>query len=100
RSLLMIRRPPRATLVPSTPLFRSPLLSSPVLSSPILSPPLRSLLSPVTERRSEEHTSELQSHLNLVCRHLLDQPHRRRPTATASLNRAYRPARVSRRPAQ
>src|SRR4029434_11321007 len=68
---LMIRRPPRSTLFPYTTLFRSPcpLLSSPLHSSPLLSP-----YSPLLSR-SEEHTSELQSHLNLVCRLLLVTQH-------------------------
>src|SRR5260370_27662902 len=63
----MIRRPPRSTLFPYTTLFRSGTLAMPVAQ--------RSLgLRPRDDRcfaRSEEHTSELQSHLNLVCRLLL-----------------------------
>src|SRR6266571_2343188 len=63
---LMIRRPPRSTLFPYTTLFRSPPASTTV--SP----------RPATRRwccrwRSEEHTSELQSHVNLVCRLLLEK---------------------------
>src|SRR5260370_15151835 len=70
---LMIRRPPRSTLFPYTTLFRS-WLPQPVLA--ILLSMLdqrqgRHLL--VSEQRSEEHTSELQSHLNLVCRLLLEK---------------------------
>src|SRR5215204_7458069 len=63
---LMIRRPPRSTLFPYTTLFRSP-------------PPARShgLGAPATRAslwwRSEEHTSELQSHSDLVCRLLLEK---------------------------
>src|SRR5882762_11261968 len=69
---LMIRRPPRSTLFPYTTLFRSPLLSLQQSVS------LRLLLRPPAARsrkfsRSEEHTSELQSHLNLVCRLLLEK---------------------------
>src|SRR2546422_6753489 len=73
----MIRRPPRSTLFPSTPLSRSP--------------PARALQRPHGDRRppvlrraadprrggaggrSEEHTSELQSRLHLVCRLLLEK---------------------------
>src|SRR2546422_7132559 len=75
----MIRRPPRSTLFPYTTLFRSPTLprwagtghaqgtalrvggsrSAPFRRSPL--------------RRSEEHTSELQSRLHLVCRLLLEK---------------------------
>src|SRR4029434_11357366 len=64
---LMIRRPPRSTLFPYTTLFRShlcvPLCALCVYSTCVCV-------------RSEEHTSELQSHLNLVCRLLLEKtPH-------------------------
>src|SRR3954463_10629775 len=65
---LMIRRPPRSTLFPYTTLFRSRWprrRSAPCWSCA----PRRS--SP----RSEEHTSELQSHDNLVCRLLLSEEH-------------------------
>src|SRR5260370_20456782 len=90
----MIRRPPRSTLFPYTTLFRSDIVGL------YLSPPDRALVLCVDEksqiqaldrtqpllpmrsghpeahrqeRRSEEHTSELQSHLNLVCRLLLEK---------------------------
>src|SRR6266571_6427899 len=62
---LMIRRPPRSTLFPYTTLFRSPARCSPDRTS-------RRCPS-TTSRRSEEHTSELQSHVNLVCRLLLEK---------------------------
>src|SRR5438132_7877119 len=61
----MIRRPPRSTLFPYTTLFRS--IRWPVRWSP------RRLPSPSAWRRSEEHTSELQSHSDLVCRLLLEK---------------------------
>src|SRR2546430_15195412 len=66
---LMIRRPPRSTLFPYTTLFRS---SEPRLESPsaLSSSRMHSRASP---RRSEEHTSELQSQSNLVCRLLLEK---------------------------
>src|SRR6266571_5503136 len=63
---LMIRRPPRSTLFPYTTLFRSP--------GPSPVPPGR--VGPAcggVPLRSEEHTSELQSHVNLVCRLLLEK---------------------------
>src|SRR5260370_31997330 len=63
----MIRRPPRSTLFPYTTLFRSPLLSRARGTSPSWGPSCQS------QCRSEEHTSELQSHLNLVCRLLLEK---------------------------
>src|SRR5438874_7574552 len=87
----MIRRPPRSTLFPYTTLFRSWLLAPVVaraLGSPSLMPVLRALacvqpiqaLGVVSDAqlrralaRSEEHTSELQSRRDLVCRLLLEK---------------------------
>src|SRR6266571_4311826 len=67
---LMIRRPPRSTLFPYTTLFRSrTATSADRRRTPGTGPPPRS--PPGT--RSEEHTSELQSHVNLVCRLLLEK---------------------------
>src|SRR2546422_1643758 len=78
----MIRRPPRSTLFPYTTLFRS----SFVLSSCTRDIPVREILksdkscikNPKSRNlralgRSEEHTSELQSRLHLVCRLLLEK---------------------------
>src|SRR6185369_17728192 len=65
---LMIRRPPRSTLFPYTTLFRSATscsARSPGDTHVVARRPSAS--------RSEEHTSELQSHLNLVCRLLLEK---------------------------
>src|SRR5260370_14183132 len=77
----MIRRPPRSTLFPYTTLFRS--LFSPTFScsgNEIRHPGEANSAACLSlgERtaatlRSEEHTSELQSHLNLVCRLLLEK---------------------------
>src|SRR6266571_4315586 len=61
---LMIRRPPRSTLFPYTTLFRSP---------PSTGLPAACCSAPSNWWRSEEHTSELQSHVNLVCRLLLEK---------------------------
>src|SRR5260370_22821098 len=92
----MIRRPPRSTLFPYTTLFRSqPSRNSLPSRPPELRPQLRLLprellrsqplrcrprksdsrpdKSCLPSFRSEEHTSELQSHLNLVCRLLLEK---------------------------
>src|SRR5215467_14827171 len=61
---LMIRRPPRSTLFPYTTLFRS---------YPVWIPPGTCLRPRPIWVRSEEHTSELQSPCNLVCRLLLEK---------------------------
>src|SRR2546430_5604744 len=71
----MIRRPPRSTLFPYTTLFRS--LRVAVAGEPameVLEDLEGSFGVPLdTSRRSEEHTSELQSQSNLVCRLLLEK---------------------------
>src|SRR5260221_1592089 len=64
----MIRRPPRSTLFPYTTLFRSSPEVNPT-SPPALSPRFPAK----APERSEEHTSELQSHSDLVCRLLLEK---------------------------
>src|SRR5688572_32148183 len=66
---LMIRRPPRSTLFPYTTLFRS---SCAATATPIPIS-LRPASTNGTAQRSEEHTSELQSQSNLVCRLLLEK---------------------------
>src|SRR5438034_3914281 len=67
----MIRPPPRSTLFPYTTLFRSP------LDQPMTPMRLRSTNGCAWRKRSaprsEEHTSELQSHSDLVCRLLLEK---------------------------
>src|SRR5690242_21168045 len=82
----MLRRPPRSTLFPYTTLFRS----EACLRIPVEGPDVeflqlgrrersdfprkfRSCLAAARQVRSEEHTSELQSHVNLVCRLLLEK---------------------------
>src|SRR6202161_4910584 len=69
---LMIRRPPRSTLFPYPTLFRSPTLNSPQGGGTGLPTALRGQFAR-RPARSEEHTSELQSPLNLVCRLLLEK---------------------------
>src|SRR5260370_32081068 len=86
----MIRRPPRSTLFPYTTLFRSLCLRSKRLNMRDSASRLAKLVAIITtswisaatawasgsrnnRHRSEEHTSELQSHLNLVCRLLLEK---------------------------
>src|SRR5260370_22775670 len=89
----MIRRPPRSTLFPYTTLFRSHcrcwllfwtinlLIQAPTIPSAAFSGTSSMWISLASRssgtvpplKRSEEHTSELQSHLNLVCRLLLEK---------------------------
>src|SRR5215813_4363495 len=69
--LLMIRRPPRSTLFPYTTLFRSPAALIAVLSFCLTT--RRFPNADAARRRSEEHTSELQSRPHLVCRLLLEK---------------------------
>src|SRR5260370_31246546 len=66
----MIRRPPRSTLFPYTTLFRSISFTRPCL---VCTSNVPRVLIRTRPTRSEEHTSELQSHLNLVCRLLLEK---------------------------
>src|SRR5260370_7450863 len=86
----MIRRPPRSTLFPYTTLFRSNNISGScdkalaIITRRFMPPDKVMILSlrlsnsdksrsRPSMKRSEEHTSELQSHLNLVCRLLLEK---------------------------
>src|SRR5256885_12946325 len=66
---LMIRRPPRSTLFPYTTLFRSASFDGP----PKKFTYQKTCREEVESKRSEEHTSELQSPCNLVCRLLLEK---------------------------
>src|SRR5690242_21547678 len=66
----MIRRPPRSTLFPYTTLFRSTALA--LLDKVGLRDKADVAPDKLSGGRSEEHTSELQSHVNLVCRLLLE----------------------------
>src|SRR2546430_2933770 len=80
----MIRRPPRSTLFPYTTLFRS------ACPLPTRRPSSRWRRCSAASRhwRSEEHTSELQSQSNLVCRLLLEKKKKIKKTALARQNRA------------
>src|SRR2546422_2084315 len=98
----MIRRPPRSTLFPYTTLFRSPATTGvpsrstaprvagsrpPMILSRVVLPqpfgPRTHTNSPASTRnRSEEHTSELQSRLHLVCRLLLEKKKKNNTTQT------------------
>src|SRR3712207_7254420 len=98
----MIRRPPRSTLFPYTTLFRSGVerpaegpVSLPRTRTPRPEPsPYRTVLATVwfviapvrQKRRSEEHTSELQSRQYLVCRLLLEKKNRSRlPSSSCTM---------------
>src|SRR2546430_13170303 len=97
----MIRRPPRSTLFPYTTLFRSKIRAPPLLEEPLGRAPEQgsrrqsagragagsircfrhdSLRYHGSRERSEEHTSELQSQSNLVCRLLLEKKKKTRYT--------------------
>src|SRR5207249_5417249 len=95
----MIRRPPRSTLFPYTTLFRSGLveLSALVLPAPVGGALVATIIFAL---RSEEHTSELQSRFDLVCRLLLEKKNRqhlrlhgRLPSALSIAWQTVRPAR-------
>src|SRR2546430_8459098 len=89
----MIRRPPRSTLFPYTTLFRSHQAHQPVGAPEARVAPER-LVAPVSRQRAddpavpngagdprlEEHTSELQSQSNLVCRLLLEKKKKKKNT--------------------
>src|SRR5437016_8587861 len=79
----MIRRPPRSTLFPYTTLFRS---SSWRRGVTFAIPPTR--LIQIEIDRSEEHTSELQSLTNLVCRLLLEKKKANTADHAATYNQA------------
>src|SRR5690242_20973231 len=88
----MIRRPPRSTLFPYTTLFRSQPrdehslrihYSHRMRSESLRGASLGALL------RSEEHTSELQSHVNLVCRLLLEKKKKNKEPNTIYKNKSY-----------
>src|SRR2546429_3894291 len=69
----MIRRPPRSTLFPYTTLFRSRAGRGPGTAQEGLGRRTYRIGHPLPDSRSEEHTSELQSRLHLVCRLLLEK---------------------------
>src|SRR2546422_1478840 len=94
----MIRRPPRSTLFPYTTLFRSCRAAASArryrrpTSAAAEQPPGTERL---REGRSEEHTSELQSRLHLVCRLLLEKK-KKKHMATVRFRRQHRVGGVTR----
>src|SRR5438477_2714980 len=91
---LMIRRPPRSTLFPYTTLFRSKEHPETIFIGH--GPGFWASIS--GDVRSEEHTSELQSHVNLVCRLLLEKKKKKKkPTIPYDDTRnSYRSTQASR----
>src|SRR2546422_2799335 len=94
----MIRRPPRSTLFPYTTLFRSrpevqqekcPRRAGHVGELGEQSLALRIDPVGVVEMRSEEHTSELQSRLHLVCRLLLEKKKKTEPNSEYNMYRGH-----------
>src|SRR5205809_2975681 len=81
----MIRRPPRSTLFPYTTLFRSRSLGRERLELVRNSggEPTRLVADVHAASRSEEHTSELQSRLHLVCRLLLEKKKKKKKTSVS-----------------
>src|SRR2546426_5927734 len=91
----MIRRPPRSTLFPYTTLFRSLFKrEGGVAQLPSVQDILKIVLA---QKRSEEHTSELQSPCNLVCRLLLEKKKKTRRAPISSPRTCTR-ARLARLP--
>src|SRR5690242_21590259 len=99
----MIRRPPRSTLFPYTTLFRSILAprarwtassgewrSASVTAAKSLRDRAEDRWGRTRRARSEEHTSELQSHVNLVCRLLLEKKKKKqkKTQSTKTIRRA------------
>src|SRR5688572_32325731 len=85
----MIRRPPRSTLFPYTTLFRSVVVGGAGTASQTLGNTLLQHTMPDRMRgrvmsRSEEHTSELQSQSNLVCRLLLEKKKKKKIKQTST----------------
>src|SRR2546427_7396112 len=84
----MIRRPPRSTLFPYTTLFRSRCSRQRLRRVPVRAAAARAQaatgVSPHRRTRSEEHTSELQSQSNLVCRLLLEKKKKKNNNANAN----------------
>src|SRR2546430_3781713 len=83
----MIRRPPRSTLFPYTTLFRSSAALVSRTEGSLKNCPWRTRLFAATvpvkiSHRSEEHTSELQSQSNLVCRLLLEKKKKKQKHST------------------
>src|SRR2546426_8268129 len=100
----MIRRPPRSTLFPYTTLFRSDRVEAVVVDDgDLVAQSFLVCVGPATQAflekrlRSEEHTSELQSPCNLVCRLLLEKKKSISACDLARTSRRNRAAQAARR---
>src|SRR5436190_9512820 len=91
---LMIRRPPRSTLFPYTTLFRSQVVRE---EPPDVEEGGSTELDALDDgvERSEEHTSELQSHSDLVCRLLLEKKKKKTHNTTSRQTRTPRAQRAA-----
>src|SRR5688572_31592868 len=92
----IIRRPPRSTLFPYTTLFRSTSSPPAAITASVAAPtampkvrPERNGIAVGAATRSEEHTSELQSQSNLVCRLLLEKKKKKQKNRTKSSMSTY-----------
>src|SRR5256885_5161181 len=88
----MIRRPPRSTLFPYTTLFRScnqRKSGTHAAAHPARAQALQETGGCAPRRRSEEHTSELQSPCNLVCRLLLEKKKKQNPNPRLSSHKIH-----------
>src|SRR5260370_5571063 len=88
----MIRRPPRSTLFPYTTLFRSDINTTGVAQAAHVGHVPGVVIKGESRPRSEEHTSELQPHLNLVCRLLLEKQSKSPVVGEPSRHRQRAPA--------
>src|SRR3989442_9762374 len=83
----MIRRPPRSTLFPYTTLFRSRVVNLTQPKDLLVTLTVSGFLQPAAQgKRSEEHTSELQSRPHLVCRLLLEKKKKKTDVTTSCAN--------------
>src|SRR5688572_31827764 len=92
----MIRRPPRSTLFPYTTLFRS---FGPLCNRMLIAAISAEYTDALMIERSEEHTSELQSQSNLVCRLLLEKKKQRKHKQVPHTRRSERFIAAPRHPA-
>src|SRR4051812_49887112 len=97
----MIRRPPRSTLFPYTTLFRSPAFAElaqqqiSLVGKRAMIMGAGRLARAIAIARSEEHTSELQSHVNLVCRLLLEKKKKNKKEHHLCTNKAQRDTQIT-----